>query len=548
MGKVLRVLNIEDSEHDASLLRRHLHRAGYDLVFDRVDTPEAMKSVLQQQNWDVILCDYAMPLFGAKEALGLLQEMELDIPFIVVSGTIGEEVAVSTMLAGADDYLMKDNLLRLGPAIERELEEIEGHKARRQAEEALKASEAELRALFAAMTDVVLVFDRNGRYLRIAPTDPAHSPIPSADLVGKTVHDVFSKEEADCFLTHIHRALAEGKMHRAEYSLYLNGAQVWFDSSISPMSRDEVLWVARDVTEHKHAQARLLEAHKQLVDASRQAGMAEVATAVLHNVGNVLNSINVSASLVTAAIQKSKLPSLAKAVGLMSAQSQNLADFLTKDPKGKQLPDYLKKLAKHLDAEQAAMINELSSLSENIGHIKDIVRMQQAYACVSGVVESVVLAELVEDALCMESDALSHHAVQVIREYGELPNILVDKHKVLQILVNLIRNATFALDEGEPLIKRLCVKMGMKGNNRLEIAVIDNGVGILTQNLTRIFAHGFMTKQAGHGFGLHSAALAAKEMGGTLQAKSEGIGKGATFTLELPLKLEEAVNDIPSLF
>jgi len=254
MNRVLRVLNVEDSERDASLLRRHLSREGYQLVFDRVDTPAAMKAALMQQEWDVILCDCSMPHFNSEAALALLKEVGLDIPFIIISGTIGEEVAVSAMLAGAHDYMMKGDLARLRPAIDRELGETKIHKARRQAEEALQASEAELRALFEAMTDVILVFDRQGRYLRVAPTDPGYLYKPSADLIGKGVHDVLSKPEADLFVEHIHRALDEGRMHRVEYSLRMEGAQVWFDGSVSPMSNEKVLWVARDITERKRAE------------------------------------------------------------------------------------------------------------------------------------------------------------------------------------------------------------------------------------------------------------------------------------------------------
>jgi signal transduction histidine kinase len=158
---------------------------------------------------------------------------------------------------------------------------------------------------------------------------------------------------------------------------------------------------------------------------------------------------------------------------------------------------------------------------------------------VSGVAESIAPAELVDDALRMNASSLSRHDVQVIRAYSELPKILVEKHKVLQILVNLFSNAKYAMDDGNPAVKRLVVRMGMNGNNHFKIAVIDNGIGISAENLTRIFAHGFTTKKTGHGFGLHSSALAAKEMSGNLQVHSEGLGQGATFTLELPLKLAE---------
>src|SRR5207253_2038439 len=188
--KTLRALNVEDSERDVALLTRHLSRDGYDLVSERVETPEAMKDALTKHEWDVILCDYSMPHFNARGALAVLKETGLDIPFIIISGTVGESVAVEAMRAGASDYLMKDNLARLVPTIEREMQEAENRRARRRAEEAHKASETELRALFAAMTDVILVLDAEGHYLKIAPTDPSYLYKPPNDLLGKTLHEV----------------------------------------------------------------------------------------------------------------------------------------------------------------------------------------------------------------------------------------------------------------------------------------------------------------------------------------------------------------------
>src|SRR6266550_334073 len=129
MGKTLRILNVEDSEQDTALLARHLRRAGYDLTLDRVDTAEKMKAALVSHEWDSILCDYSMPQFDALRALAVIDEMKLDIPFIIISGTVGEAVAVEAMRSGAHDYLMKDKLVRLVPAIERELKEAENRKA-----------------------------------------------------------------------------------------------------------------------------------------------------------------------------------------------------------------------------------------------------------------------------------------------------------------------------------------------------------------------------------------------------------------------------------
>jgi signal transduction histidine kinase len=131
---------------------------------------------------------------------------------------------------------------------------------------------------------------------------------------------------------------------------------------------------------------------------------------------------------------------------------------------------------------------------------------------------------------------MERHGVQVVREYDKVPAIRVDKHKVLQILVNLIRNAKFACDEGGHGKKRIILRVGLNGNNCVKISVIDNGIGIPQENLTQIFAHGFTTRKDGHGFGLHSGALAAKEMGGALVVHSDGLGQGAVFTLELPIQ------------
>jgi signal transduction histidine kinase len=141
--------------------------------------------------------------------------------------------------------------------------------------------------------------------------------------------------------------------------------------------------------------------------------------------------------------------------------------------------------------------------------------------------------------LRLNAGAMERHQVQVIREYFDVPPILVDKHKVLQILVNLIRNAKYALDDRGHSDKRMVLQIGQNGNNMVKISVIDNGVGIAPENLTRIFEHGFTTRKEGHGFGLHNGALAARELGGALIAHSDGTGKGATFTLELPRRPRE---------
>jgi ligand-binding sensor domain-containing protein/signal transduction histidine kinase len=291
-----------------------------------------------------------------------------------------------------------------------------------------------------------------------------------------------------------------------------------------------------EIEERKRMQSEIERVHRQLLETSRQAGMAEVATSVLHNVGNVLNSINVSTTLVLDRFKKSRLGNLGQLAALVSEQRDHLAAFFTADPRGRQLPDYLAKLAEHLAAEQADLAAEIELTRKNVEHIKDIVTMQQNYAKVSGVVEKVKVTDLVEDALRMNVSALARHDVHVVRDYpAEAIVINVERQKVLQILVNLIRNAKYACgDSGRP--DKLLMLRVRAAEGHVQIVVLDNGVGIPAENLTRIFNHGFTTRENGHGFGLHSGALTAKELGGALTAHSDGPGAGARFVLELPLQ------------
>jgi C4-dicarboxylate-specific signal transduction histidine kinase len=293
--------------------------------------------------------------------------------------------------------------------------------------------------------------------------------------------------------------------------------------------------LSREIASREKAQRELEATHRQLLQISRQAGMAEVATGVLHNVGNVLNSVNVSATLLLDNARKSKVTSLGKVAAVLSEHSADLGDFMSNDPKGKHLPGYLGQLAARLAKEQQNVVDELEALRKNIEHIKDIVAMQQNYAKVSGVTEIVNVTDLVEDALRLNAGALQRHGVQVVREFQDSPTISVETHKVLQILVNLVRNAKYACHDSGRTDKRLTIRV-VNGEGGVNISVRDNGVGIPAENLTRIFSHGFTTRKDGHGFGLHNGALTARELGGTLCVHSDGPGQGAMFTLALPLE------------
>jgi signal transduction histidine kinase len=307
---------------------------------------------------------------------------------------------------------------------------------------------------------------------------------------------------------------------------------------ILELQRSEAL-LAAEIVERKRVQAEADKAHSQLLVVARQAGMAEVAIGVLHNVGNVLNSVNVSSSIVVDRVRQLKAERLSKAVTLLRQNEKDLGAFLSADPKGKQIVTYLETLAAHLATEQTGALEELENLSKNIEHIKDIVAVQQSYARQVGLTEAVQVVELVEDALRMNATALARHDVKTIRQYDAHPPVIqADKHKILQILVNLIRNAKQACDDSGRTDKQMIIRV-FNGDGSVKISTSDNGVGIPPENLNRIFNHGFTTRKNGHGFGLHNAALAAKEMGGVLRVASPGAGQGAIFTLELPAPKQE---------
>ena len=266
--------------------------------------------------------------------------------------------------------------------------------------------------------------------------------------------------------------------------------------------------------------------------------MAEVASGVLHNVGNVMNSVNVGASVARDAVKALPVEGLSKAVGLLDENSRRLAEFLGADPVGRKLPDYLRKLGATLVEEKRAILGNIEQLTLHLEHMKKIIAAQQSYAKVNGVTEVCTLEEIAETALAISEAALRGANVEIAREYDKLPPVLVDRHRIMQILVNLISNAKHALEDVSRPDRRLLVAIArVDGGVRIEVR--DNGVGIAAENLPKVFSHGFTTKKKGHGFGLHNCANAAQQMDGSLTAYSDGPGRGASFVLRMPVTYAE---------
>ena len=307
-----------------------------------------------------------------------------------------------------------------------------------------------------------------------------------------------------------------------------------FNSMLAQIqTRDAAL--RHEIAERTRAEEEVARIHRQLMDASRQAGMAEVATGLLHNVGNVLNSVNLSATLAAEMLDPARAGNLVRAAEMLREHDGALADFLANDPKGRLLPQYFAEIGAQLAEERTAALAELESLTRHIMHMKEIVTTQQSHARIIGIVEPLPLAPLIEDALLMNASGLEASGIVVERDFGDVPPAMVDRHKLLQIFTNLIRNAKDAIDAAKTTDRRLAIALRCRDGRYVEAIFTDTGAGIPAENLTRIFSHGFTTREHGHGFGLHSAALAAQQMAGCLSAHSDGPGKGAAFTLELPL-------------
>ncbi|MFB3115211.1 MAG: ATP-binding protein, partial [Nitrospirales bacterium] len=298
----------------------------------------------------------------------------------------------------------------------------------------------------------------------------------------------------------------------------------------------------REMANQEKAEEEQAVLHNQLVDTSRRVGRADVATGVLHNVGNVLNSVNVAAGVVADTVRRSSVDKISRTAGMIQEHLHDVGNYLTQDPKGQQIPEYLNKLGKQLTQDQEVVLGELKELVKNIEHIKEIISVQQTVAKSSSMAEPVVLEELFQQALSVNQTSLDKFQVKITKDYMTIPEIIVDKHQVLQVLVNLISNAKHAMknvsDRSRVLTVRI-MEFEEKDQEWVKLEVSDTGEGISPENMKRMFTQGFTTKKDGHGFGLHSGSLSAKLMGGSLTVHSDGEHQGATFTLMLPAKRSE---------
>lgn len=310
------------------------------------------------------------------------------------------------------------------------------------------------------------------------------------------------------------------------------GQEEDFRAKLAMDRNDEIGTLSR---EFDGMMEKLEQARSELVDTARSAGKSEIAAGILHNVGNVLNSVNISTALITQLVEDMSVDDLEKVSEILGEHRDDLGRFVTEDPQGQHLAPFLTAISGKLGEERLSVVQELASLSNGIEHICELIKSQQSFAVKTALEEELQLSERLEEAIRITQQA-SHQDpdLVIVREYEELPDVLVDKHRLLEILVNLVQNARQSMWESEaPSTLRLSVR---REGERVRIRVSDSGAGIPAEVLPKIFNLGFTTKERGHGYGLHTAANAATEMGGFLSAESDGPGRGATFTLDLPMK------------
>lgn len=484
-----------ETSHQLSAIEAQLHRGGLEIWFS-----------------GALVCAIAV-------GFGLWSGRELVRPV--------QRLIEGTQRVGTGDFapLTMDSRDEFG-----QLAEAVSHMAARLNETTV--SKTSVDRILATMVNTLLIVDRDGRVTFANASARKLLGYADGEISGQKFASLLGPGEPMTTLTQ--RIRAEGAISEVEVTyLTRTGATVpmTFSGALQPED-GSLVCVAHDITGRKAAEQELDRVHRELQQASKQAGMAEVANGVLHNVGNVLNSLNVAATVVGDRVLNSSAGRLGEIVRLLREHESALpAFFATKQ--GLLVPGYLAKLHAQQEADRSEVTSEVARLRKSIEHIREIVCMQQNYARISGLTEPVALADIIDDAIQLNAGALLRHQVTLTREFYVKPTLTLDKHRLLQVLVNLIRNAKYACDDSGRPEKHVIVRTEQTGD-RILIHVIDNGVGIPAENLKKIFQHGFTTRKDGHGFGLHSGAIAATDMKGTLHVQSAGPGYGAIFTIDLP--------------
>lgn len=404
------------------------------------------------------------------------------------------------------------------------------------------AREEKIQMILAAAADGIIVIDDQGIIEICNQAATFIMGYPASEMVSKAItsYIVLPVDLKNHTFHGVTLSKLFEKMHAVQQLYVANKQNEYIPieltlSQSSSNNKTTYIMVFRDITQRKLSEERVAALNKELVSTARIVGMAEVANSVLHNIGNVLTSVNTSVQILIERDEEFKIDGIVEFSQLLERNTNNLEHFLKEDRIGKALPQYLDRFAKYLVNERGKYRSELDSLNSKVSHIKKIVMMQQSLSKSSNMLEPTDITQVLEEALTINSDNIEKFKINVQTDYANLPQLVIDKVKIIQILVNLIKNAVDILMEKTDSQRTITLRTRQDSANNAQIEVIDNGKGILPEDLTKIFSYGFTTKKDGHGFGLHASALSAQEVGGTLKAYSEGKDKGTKFVLTLPL-------------
>ena len=534
------ILVVDDTKLNRDLLSDWLAHKNYH-VFTAENGEKAIALLKKEESIDLILLDIMMPVMDGYQVLKYIKNTEefKHIPIIMISALDEIDSIVRCIKEGAEDYLIKPfNSFLLSARVSACVEKKELRDLEKVYTEQLIEEKNYIESIISAMNNMLIVTDKDLNIQSINPATVNALKYQEKELIGKSMRVIFAdKSEYEKLSRQVY---SEGNIKNIERIFVTkDGSKIpalfSFSSIISIHHKfKNFICVAQNISEIKEIQ-------KQLFLLSHQAGMAEVAVSVLHNIGNVLNSVNVSIGMIRSTIQHNKLDNLQKIKKLIEDNSDEFNRFFVESSKGAILLKYIEELAGDWILQKEYFIKEVENLEKNFGHIKNIVARQQAFSHSRVIEEVMSIQDLLEDAISISIDEvnLTRLNIQLIRKYQPTPPVLMDKIKLTQILINIIQNAVDALQVTNIDNKEITFVLKQKSNDTLLIQIIDNGIGIEKDNLKRIFTYGFTTKLNGHGFGLHTSALAVKDLHGEISVFSEGAGKGAIFTLELPINYNQ---------
>jgi PAS domain S-box-containing protein len=516
MTRPLRVLMIEDSDSDAGLLVRELRRAGYDPVWQRVETAEALEQALDS-SWDVILCDYRMPALDALTALSLIRRRS-DTPCIIVSGTVGEEHAVAALRSGANDFVLKDKLTRLVPAIERELRDSETRIKHAHAESALRATEASFRAAFELIPDAVLVC-REGLVVYANESAAAMLGASSADnLVHRALLDLFAPSDQSAVRERMqamlgsnapepHGELAMVRVDRRIVHVETTWMSVLFEGAPA------VLGVIRDVSARRELVARTMQVDRMIAVGTLAAGVG-------HEINNPLAYVMANVSYASDQVAR--------------AQRQ-LEKFAERDPSGGTAA---------VAVALSEVVSILAEVDEGAHRIRDIARDLNTFARSDEELRLVDLRAVADSALRIAAPEIRQRA-RVVRQYDDVPPVLASPSRVGQVLLNLVINAAHSIAKGDYDANEVAVRIRSVGASVI-VEVCDTGCGIAPEHRDRLFTPFFTTKPLGQGtgLGLSISMRIVRSLGGDIEVDS-ALGRGTTMRVVLPAAPAPVSVDVP---